>query len=136
MAATSLTMLHLRTTELTCLAPTASCAANTHNKENAVCLPASLSLSVVVYLCLCAAVCLCVPLSASVCPLSVRLSGSVWVCLGLSGSVSHVRVVHVCVRPTLLHPKPRTSSLFTFHHTPHPSPQNAAGAMDGMDDRG
>ena len=36
--------------------------------------------------------------------MSIRQSGSVWVCLGLSGSVSHVRVVHVCVRPTPLPP--------------------------------
>ena len=77
-------------------------------------------------------VCLSVSVSVGL-SISLGLSGSVWVCLGLSGSVSHVRVVHVvhvCV-PSTTPLTPRPPSLFTSPHTSHPSPQNAAGAMDG-----
>ena len=66
-------------------------------------------------------VCLCLFVCRSV---SVSLGPSVWVCLGLSGSVSHVRVVHVvhvCV-PSTTPLTPRPPSLFTSPHTSHPLP--------------
>ena len=69
-------------------------------------------------------VCLCLSLSVLCLSVSLGLSGSVWVCLTCACGAC------VCA-PNTTPSTPCPSSLFTSPHTPHPSPQNAAGAMDG-----